>query len=350
MKYSKKRVQGWLYTSFFFALLFGSAFAVFSEYDFAANPDIRSYLGISELDFDQSPVRRYRIIIPFLASALSFIFGPVFDLIQPWHFEGAPFSLAFSYLLINTATMSVTFMLIFRAASTLGVSLIAAFLGCLCLVSSRWTGYFAGLPLVDSLYLLSIALMIYSFVAKNNTALAIALILGPWAKEAFVFFIPLCLYYGSLKRTKQIVLLTLTSLAFLLVRYWIDHMFTLDPMESYARDIEHFTQVSMSFRRLFSFHGIYELFSITGFWVLILFFLKRPTLKKVFSDMPKFSWAFIAIVIIHALLSTELARMFYIGGLLYVLLMSLVFHNLIEDRLPTLFSSKASINDKEERH
>ncbi len=347
MHFLSRNWESLLLFSLFFSLIFGPAFAVFSEYDFASNPDIRSYIGISNFDFDQNPVRRYRVIVPLLASGLALLFGPIFDLIQPWNFNGDSFSLAFSYLLVNTTILSFTFLLLFRICLRLQVSYGAALLGILCLLSSRWTGYFSGLPWVDSLYLLVIVGMMYSFVFEDKRMLVFSLILGPWAKESFVFFIPLCLYFGPIHWKRQLPIILLSGLLVLGFRFGIDHFFSLDPGESYSRDMEHFAQIPDSLRRLFSFHGVYELFSIVGIWAVFILSLKLKALREIIKTMPRFSGYFLLIILLHALLSTELARMFYIGGLIYVLFMAKLFDHLIRNYFNGKFFSNSSTSDKE---
>lgn len=46
----------------------------------------------------------------------------------------------------------------------------------------------AGLPLVDSLYFLSLLLVLYGFFSKQDYWFVTGIFFGPWAKEAFVFY------------------------------------------------------------------------------------------------------------------------------------------------------------------
>ena len=52
---------------FCFAVLLGPAYSLFDSYNYdtEANPDIKTYLGLANFDFDQSPIRKYRVIVPF---------------------------------------------------------------------------------------------------------------------------------------------------------------------------------------------------------------------------------------------------------------------------------------------
>ncbi|CAG0906722.1 unnamed protein product, partial [Cyprideis torosa] len=65
------------------AAIFGPAFGFADVYDHMSNVDVQSYVGLSEFDFNQHPVRRYRIIIPMMAAGVHFVFSPIFDLMAP---------------------------------------------------------------------------------------------------------------------------------------------------------------------------------------------------------------------------------------------------------------------------
>ena len=82
----------------------------------AANPDIDTYLGLSHFDFDQSPIRRYRVIVPFLAAGLHSILHPVLSVIQPNSFPGPDFGMGFCFLVVNNLIMAGAFLLVFKTA------------------------------------------------------------------------------------------------------------------------------------------------------------------------------------------------------------------------------------------
>jgi len=298
-----------------YAVIFGAAFAMLSEYgyDIQANPDIDTYLKLAGFDFDQSPVRRYRVIVPFLAAGLDFIFGPVFSMVEPYNFPGPDFSLCMSFFMVNSFLMALFGLVIFLLCKACGCSNIGSLIGLLSVLTCRWTAYFAGLPLVDSLYVLIIAVALLGLKTGNSKLLILSIFIGPWAKESFVFIAPLIFLYAPMNRWKQAGWFALSGILVFAFRYYFDVLNHIDAAESLQKDVAHFHQILPSLKRLFSFHGLYELFSIFGPWgALFLLLLKKEVRTALKLQNPVYTIVYLAIVLLHALLSTELARMFYL--------------------------------------
>lgn len=318
---------------FCFAVIFGPAFTLFNEYgyDLSANPDITTYLKIAELDFNDSPVRRYRIIIPLLASGINFFLEPLIYLIKPWNFPGPDFSLGFSFLLINCLVISLAGLLLFRLLKAFSCSDFASITGVLLMLSCRWTAYFAGLPLVDSLYFLVVVAFLLAFATGNTKLFLACLFVGPWAKESFLLFFPLFLFFCPLSLKKLLLYSFLSWAIYFAFRYWVDTSLGSSIDQAVSTDLEHFFQIKESLKRLFSFHGIYEFTSIFGVWGLaFVLFFKKGMLANTLTRIPRYYLLFFAIVLLHALLSTELARMFYLLTPLFSILLALLVDSLSE--------------------
>jgi hypothetical protein len=301
---------------FCFAVIFGAAFTLLLnyKYDMAANPDLKTYLGLANFDFHQSPVRRYRIIIPFLAAGVNYFFHPAFSFLKPWNFQGPDFSLCMSFLVVNCIIMSLFGIIIYRLCKIYGASVFGSLIGLLAVLTCRWTPYFAGIPSVDSLYLLIIAMVLLGLKSKNNKLIIAAIFLGPFAKESFLFISPLLLVYSTMNRWKLAGWFMLSAIIIFSFRYYFDIFNNLSLNEGLKSDFEHTANITASLHRLFSFHGIYEIFSIFGVWgVLFLFLIKRGFRNGIILKMPDYMIFYLVIVLIHALLSTELARMFYLA-------------------------------------
>jgi len=313
---NKKWVKNIILFLFCFAIISGPAYALFDSYDYdlIASPDIKSYLGLANFDFDQSPVRKYRVIIPFLAAGINYIFGPAFSLVAPNTFPGPDFSMCLSFLIINSIFMSVFGMIVYYLCKEFGVSRLAAIVGILSVLTCRWTAYIAGLPLVDSLYMVVIAMTLLGINRKDSKLLILAIFLGPWAKESFILIAPLIFFFGHLNKWKQLILFAASGIIIFCFRYFIDE-FNVQALSSGLKtDFDHLANVSDSLVRLFSFHGLYEIFSLAGIWglafILIIFKLFRTALKQ---KTPLYLLLFLLLVFLHALLSTDLARMFYLA-------------------------------------
>ena len=301
---------------FSFAVIFGAAFTLLLnyKYDIVTNPDLKTYLGLANFDFHQSPVRRYRIIIPFLAAGVNYFFSPVFTFLKPWNFQGSDFSICMSFLVVNCIIMSIFGVIIFRLCKLYGASAFGSLIGLLAVLTCRWTPYFAGIPCVDSLYLLIIAMALLGLKTKNNKLIIAVILIGPLAKESFIFIAPLLLVFSNMNKWKLVGWFLLSAIIIFSFRYYFDIINNLSINEGLKSDFEHTGNISSSLHRLFSFHGIYEIFSIFGIWgVLFLLLLVKGFRNGIQLQMPAYILFYLVIVLIHALLSTELARMFYLA-------------------------------------
>ncbi len=313
---------------FSFAVIFGPAFALFSEYayDLEANPDIASYLNVAESGFDESPVRRYRVIIPFLAAAIHAVFHPLFNLLRPWTFPGPDFAMGMSFFAVNMVLMSAFGTCVYLLCKECKTSSLAAIIGLLTVLTSRWTAYFAGLPLVDGFYLLIIGLLLLGILKKNEKIIIACVLLGPWAKESFIFWVPILYLYAPVNKFRLSGWLFLSGVLVFGFRYYWDWTHGVVQGESLSKDLDHFNLILPSLKRLFSFHGIYEVISIFGLWGLLFFgILASSVREKLWSNLPSFALPVLGIVFLHAILSTDLARMFYLATPILAMIFGLVF-------------------------
>lgn len=310
---SLKLLLIWL---FCLAVILGPAYSIFDNYDynFETSPDIETYLGLAKLDFDQSPTRRYRVIVPMLARGLNMILSPILNQVKPWTFPGPDFSLGFCFLIINSMLVALFGLLIFLFLRAMKISVFGAIVGLLSILTCRWTAYAAGLPMVDSLYLVVIGLTLYGIFAKKHKFIILAILLGPWAKESFIFIAPLIFFFSDIPKVKQVGWFVLSGILIFGFRYFFDVMNDFPVNEGLVKDISHFEEVTNSLRRLLSFHGFYEVLSIFGVWGLLLLSLFHSRIRLgVRGRTPLFFWLYLAVVLIHALLSLDLARMLYLG-------------------------------------
>lgn len=315
--YSQNKIwiENFVLFLFCFAIIFGPAYALFDtyNYDMVGNPDLKTYFGLAHFDFDQSQIRKYRVIIPFLASGLNYVFGPLFSGIAPQTFPGPDFSLCMSFLIVNCVFMSIFGMLVYRLCKEFGVSKIAAIIGLLSVLTCRWTSYLAGIPIVDSLYLVVIAMVLLGLKTKNTKLIILSIFLGPWAKESFIFIAPLIFFFSPIKKWKQVILFLISAILVFSFRFYLDTLSNISSNLGLKSDFGHFDYISISLKRMFSFHGAYEIFSIFGLWGLLFIFLIKKDIRMLLKQKTTtYMIIFLFIVLIHALLSTELARMFYI--------------------------------------
>jgi hypothetical protein len=84
--------------------------------------------------------------------------------------------------------------------------------------------------------------------------------------------------------------------------------------ESIEHDIETFYSIKQSIHRFFSLHGVYDIFSVEGLWVAIpvlLLLLDRSSFYSTVRKMDLYMYAYLVSVFFQAIISSDLARMFY---------------------------------------
>ncbi len=312
----------------FFALIFGGAFGFSDVYDHMSNVDVQTYVKLSDFDFSGHPVRRYRVIVPLLAAGLRYLLSPVITAIEPHSFPG-DFSMIFSFVLVNTALLAIFGLVIYKIVFSYTRHFWVAVLSVVAILSGRWALILAGTAMVDSLFLVSVALLLAGVRFQNWCLLLITIYIGPWAKESFVFFVPLLFFFSN--NQKWIILhLILSAILVFGYRYLVDRSLGVSAVDSFRTDVAHFEMVGASLKRLFSFHGLYEIFSIAGVWNLFFIWglTQRDVRKKIFHVFDSFWILFLVLILFQALLSTELARMFFMATPLVAVILGLVFSRL----------------------
>ncbi len=302
------------------ATIFSLAFLYLISVPISGIPDARNYLHMAQWEVDDHPVRRYRVIIPFLAGGLDQCAGWAFDKLHPWSFEG-DFSMALCFLLINTGLMTAAYVMIFFMLRKMKYSYLISIIGILAGLSCRWTIEVSALPLVDAFYFLCAVLFFYGVRMASMPALIISMYAGMWAKESFVLFLPLLLFVSH-QWKKWVWHGILGMLVYVGFRIVYDILTEYNSMKSISEDLSHVQNIMGSLTRLFSVHGMYEVFSVIGFWIIIPMWIgwKR---KKIFcppeNQHSKFYLSFLFVVFVHALLSQDLGRMLYLAMPLYIL-------------------------------
>ncbi|HEX5625291.1 MAG TPA: hypothetical protein VFX48_04675, partial [Saprospiraceae bacterium] len=315
---------------FCFMTLWNLAFHVLVYFPLQDSPDVQSYLGLARMEWDQNPVRQYRVIIPLLASGLDHLSAWAIDRLQPWSFEG-DFSLCFSFLMVNTFIMSVVLWLIYRICRSFDAPRWACALAVLAVLSSRWTAELAGLPLVDSLYLLTLTAALFAMQTGNRAFWIFSILMGPWAKEAYVFMVPLLLYYSPVKKRETLLWLLVSGILVFSFRFAHDWMLGISWGNSFAESFDSWNTISSSLFRLFSFHGVYELFSVVGYWSfipLIAFWNSSKPVREKLGAIPAYGYAYLLVVLIQALLSSDLSRMFFLSAPVVAVAIAISLHRL----------------------
>lgn len=300
-------------------LLLNAAYPTYRHYDFSHSLDTRSYLRLASGRFDSVNVtRRYRLLVPLAAGALA---RPLASVPAPTTGPPRPageWPLRLAFYLINCILVGAAGACFYRGARLAGASAGAASLALAAVLSSRWAGYAAGLPLTDSLYLLVFGLGYYAARRGPGAgwAVALALLLGPLAKEAFVFLLPWLAWFGrpALGWRGQAAALALGLAALAVVHFWVDQAAGAGASTSVTNALAHVENLTYSVQKAFSPKGMAELFSIFGlFWLAVAAALAQPAGRRALA--PVLGWAegsLLAVVAAHLLLSGDLGRMGYL--------------------------------------
>lgn len=316
------------------AALANLAYPVYRHYDFSYSPDTRSYLRIATGRFDSvSITRRYRVLVPAVAAAVAAPITRVYGHIWPER-PGGLWPLRFAFYLINCLLLGAAGACWFNAARLAGASAGAAALAMLALLTSRWAAYEAGLPLTDSLYAVIFGLGYYAFRRgpSGGWAVATVLLLGPLAKESFVFFLPWLMWYGrrALPLPRQLPILIAGLVALCAVHLFIDSRIGVPTTESVTNALSHFENIRYSLRRAFNPKGVGELLSIFGLYILVLpvaFWRARSTQSsnQWLAPLGLAEILLLAVIAIHMLLSSDLGRMGYLAAPVVCTALALTF-------------------------
>ncbi len=298
---------------FCMAVITGPAISVLFAFDLSQYNDCHTYLGLAQFDFDQSPVRRFRVLIPFAAAGLNYLFGGVFGKLAPSYFTG-DFGLPFSFFAINTCLMSYFGLLIYRYCKAYGLSVFMALGGTLVMLTGRYTFYLSGLPLVDSLFCVTVAWTLLGIKVKNTPMLLWAIFLGPFAKEAFIFIAPLIFFFSHISK-KQLALYFLLSGILVFGYRYLYELYTPPVfMSGLKADLYHIYLIPKFLPVFFSFYGVYKIVSNLFLWILVpvlaWIFIPGYT-AKLWSGSDKVIKWFVVSVFVQMLLSVSVERMFY---------------------------------------
>ena len=316
------------------AALANLAYPMYAHYDFSHSLDTRGYLRMATGHFDSvSVTRRYRVLVPAAAAAVAAPVAKVYGRIWPQRPAGQ-WPLRFAFYLVNCLLLAAAGACWFNAARLAGATSTAAALALLAVLSSRWAEYAAGLPLTDSLYLLVFGLAYYASRrgGGGGWAVALALVVGPLAKESFLLLVPWLLWFGrpALAWPRQLAALGLGMVLLLVVHHFIDQRLGAPASQSVSNALAHAENLRYSLQRAGSPKGLGELLSIFGLYTFIpaLAWWQGNRRQLSPSLMVPFGWSELSLLLIvgvHMLLSGDLGRMGYLAAPVFCATLALAF-------------------------
>jgi hypothetical protein len=316
------------------AALANLAYPMYVHYDFSHSLDTRSYLRMATGRFDSVNVtRRYRVLVPWAAAAVAMPLTHAYAAMWPQRPAGQ-WPLRFGFYLVNCLLLGAAGACWFNAARYTGAGPAAAALAMLAVLSSRWAEYAAGLPLTDSLYLLVFGLGYYAVRRGSGAgwAVALALLLGPLAKESFLLLVPWLFWFArpALALPRQLAAFAGGLTLLFIVHQFIDNQLGASTGQSVVNALSHFDNIAYALRRAASPKGFGELLSIFGLFTLLpplaLALQKRMgAAPTIFSILGNAEVSFLIVVTAHMLLSGDLGRMGYLAAPVFCTLLARVF-------------------------
>lgn len=298
---------------FCFAAIQGPAFSLMDNFDQSSCIDCQTFTGLANMDLDQSPVRRYRPIVPILAGAVNYVFGGVFELIHPISFPG-DFSLSLSFLLVNTVLLSLWGVVIYRFTRAYDIDPVWSLAGLAVLITSRWTPYIAGTPIADSIYCLITGTTLLGIKERNERLIVLSIFAGPFAKEAFIFIAPVIFFFSHVGKKKQLLYFIASGALVFSFRYLYDVYAGMASTSGIEADLYHFGYIGGNIRRLFSFHGLYDVLSNIAIWMIfpVIAFISATFRQALKERLEWYMFFYMLAIFVHLLLSGYFERMFYL--------------------------------------
>lgn len=308
------------------AILFGSAYNVNRYFNFEHSSDSKSYIKMSNNDYNVTITHKYRFVIPLIVKQLT-------DISSKLNLNADRTQMVF-FLFINTFLMAFSGLFIFKTISNFGFSFLIALVSILPFLTSRWAVFATALPLVESLFIYAICGFLYAISAKKYYLALFFMVLGPIAKESFWLYIPLIFLFSEKPKVIFSIFMLMFSISlFLSIRFYIDYLYPNSNSNGFSNAINHVEMIRFSISRLFSIKGIGELFFVFGWFNLIIItgiyvskikYLKLETLKI---------WIILficGITLAQMLLSGDIDRMFFLISPLYCVGFAFFFSKIIE--------------------
>ena len=301
------------------AALYGNSYQQFRHFD-PTDPrgasDGLDYMKMSHGDWEVKATRRYRFIVPTLASWLQPEIGRVVK--DPMNRD------ILSFYLVNFLFMAGAAWLFYLLLRAYEFPWAVALIGVLFFCFSRITALSTGTPLVDSVYYLAIVFTLLCTYTRRWNELALAMPLLALSKETIFPFLALALFAGKGARMKLSAGLAIGFGLTAWTRHLIKTQVPLDteyPASFAVVVTSHVESMHSSLLRLISptgWHDIQNGFSLVlvlaviGGWIQ----WKLPASER--RRMPPLFLLVVPLALFYALLSSNLGRMFFAASFVII--------------------------------
>ena len=183
---------------FILGIAYGTTYQQFRHFDFhdpRGADDSRSYVSMAQGNQNVFLYHKYRFIIPSCVKALSSIFS-----------KNDTNSIILFFYITNFTISCLTAFVLCLYLERLGFSYIKALIGVTIFLSSRILILATGTPLVDSIYFLSIVLIVYLMVSEHFLVLLLLYPFFIFTKETIIPFMFLPLLLKNFYTKKNLIL------------------------------------------------------------------------------------------------------------------------------------------------
>jgi hypothetical protein len=302
-------------------ILLGPAYNSYLYYDYTSNSDARDYMQVAQGNFDVTVTHRYRVVVPILAASVASPFEKVYVKLWP-HRAATDWPLRLGFFITNTLLMSFAFVAIWSMMRSMGLGVISSSFGFLAVITSRWASLLAGIPYVDSLHLLCMALGAWGIVGGVRAPIALSLLLGPIAKESFLMMVPLLVWYWPQGNSPKTLAGRLPGIfwavagigCMLSLRALIDSTAAAPPrVDGLENALNHTENILYAIQRVVSPRGLGEIFTVMGIFTSVPLTMIATRRRRVFfaNNWPFAFTLLIPICLAQVLLSGEAARMLF---------------------------------------
>jgi len=326
---SRKRLLAFILV---YIVLYGTSYQQFRHFNINETQglfDARSHVAMSLGRYDNATrERRYRFVVPFLASLARKSLAPLFPAALGPEPAPAPAPggrppikdelelINLSFYIVNFSFMAGAAFLLFLILERLGFRLYLNLIGLALFLGSRIAVLSAATPMVDSVYFFAIALISYLTITDRLILLALLNPLIILAKEN----ICLVMLMPFLKREKWLALsvsLVVSAALLIGVREYVSTFWAQEPSSgTVLQEIMHVVMVRLgyawpSFQGLFTARGLLALssgfsfflvFAAAGFW---------SNWKNRKYQIPHYLLVLIPISLFYCVLAPGYGRMFF---------------------------------------
>jgi hypothetical protein len=326
----KKLLKKYLFVSVIIvSILYGVSFQQllhFNPSDLKGIEDSKSYIPMSNGNYNVWEAHRYRFIVPLSVYCVEHLFNDTFssyiDKTYP-DLKGSVESKKIAFYIVNFFMVSLSAFFFFLILESLGFNFYLSLLGIIFFLCNRVIILYTATPLVDSVYFLAVGIIVYLIIKNKVITLSILFPLLVLSKETILFFIIMPpLFLKSFRKIIVYISIVVSFLTFYFTRNYInsiagvssnDGANSLVSVVNYCLDT-----IVEKFLNLFSFYGIHDIQN--GFGIILIFavcgfFINKR--NKLYS-IPLYFYYILVVTIGYMFLNGNFGRMLFASYVLII--------------------------------